>query len=102
MRTKLTTLEDAARHIEDGHSVVMSGRMQSSPMALLREVARLRRRRLRLIGVVGAAINVDFLVGAGAVHTVDTCSVSLAPFVRTGPNFARAVMEGRLRPMDNT
>ena len=102
MKTKLTTLEAAARHIRDGHHVVMSGRMHGSPMALLRQVARLRRRDLRLIGVVGSAINVDFLVGAGAVRTVDTCSVSLAPFARTGPNFARAVTEGRLKPMDNT
>jgi glutaconate CoA-transferase, subunit A len=102
MKTKLTTLEDAARHIQDGHHIVMSGRMTGSPMALLRQVARLRRRNLRLIGVVGAAINVDFLVGAGAVDTVDTCSVSLAPFARTGPNFSRAVTQGLLKPMDNT
>ena len=33
MRTKLTTLDEATRHVEDGHSIVMSGRMQSSPIS---------------------------------------------------------------------
>ena len=37
------------------------------------------------------------LVGAGAVSVVDTCSVSLGEFARTGPNFARYVESGRVR-----
>ena len=63
---------------------------------------RQRRRNLRLVGVVGGTINVDFLVGAGAAASVDTCSVSLAPFARTGPNFARHVTQGRIKALDNT
>ncbi|MBI4081211.1 MAG: hypothetical protein HY423_01240 [Candidatus Lambdaproteobacteria bacterium] len=102
MRNKLTTLEDAAQAVHSGHHVVMSARMNGSPMALLRQVVRQRTRDLRLIGVVGSGINSDFMVGAGTVKTVDTCSVSLSPFARTGPNFARAVTRGLLKPMDNT
>ena len=54
------------------------------------------------MGVVGGEINIDFLVGAGAVRMVDTCSVTLGEFARTGPNFARYVQAGRVRALDNT
>ena len=39
---------------------------------------------------------------AGAVRIVDTCSVTLGEFARTGPNFARYVQAGRVRSLDNT
>jgi len=102
MRDKLETLEAAARHVTDGAEVVMQGRMVWSPMAILREVVRQGTQDLRLIGITGSSINVDFLVGANRAASVDTCSCGMAPFARTGPNFARHVTEGRLKPMDNT
>lgn len=102
MRNKLTTLEQAATRIKDGAVLVMSANMQRSPMALLRQVVRQGTRELRVVGVVGGEINIDFLVGAGAVAAVDTCSVTLGEFARTGPNFARYVQAGRVRALDNT
>ncbi|MCH7477616.1 MAG: hypothetical protein IIA14_05905 [SAR324 cluster bacterium] len=102
MRDKLLSLHAAAALVKDGDQVVMSSRMEGAPMALLREMVRQRRRHLRLLGVVGGTINLDFLVGAGAAASVDTCSVSLAPFARTGPNFARHVTQGRIKALDNT
>ena len=102
MRDKLLSLHAAAELVKDGDQVVMSARMEGAPMALLRELVRQRRRNLRLVGVVGGTINLDFLVGAGAAASVDTCSVSLAPFARTGPNFARHVTQGRIKALDNT
>ncbi len=102
MKDKLLSLQAAAALVKDGDQVVMSSRMEGAPMALLREMVRQRRRNLRLVGVVGGTINVDFLVGAGAAESVDTCSVSLAPFARTGPNFARHVTQGRIKALDNT
>ena len=102
MTGKTLTLTEAAALISDGDQVVMSAGMERSPMALLRELVRQGRRKLRLAGVVGGAINLDFLVGAGAVASVDTCSVTLAPFARTGPNFQRHVQQGRIKAMDNT
>ena len=56
----------------------------------------------RHLGVVGGELNIDFLVGAGAVGIVDTCSVTLGEFARTGPNFARYVTGARVRALDNT
>ena len=102
MRDKLTTLEQAAALVNSGMQLVMSANMHRSPMALLREVVRQRAASLRVIGVVGGEINIDFLVGAGAVGVVDTCSVTLGEFARTGPNFARYVVAGRVRALDNT
>ena len=102
MRDKLTTLEKAAALVKTGAQVVMTANLHRAPMALLRQVVRQGTRDLRVVGVVGGDINIDFLVGAGAVGIVDTCSVTLGEFARTGPNFARYVQEGRVRSLDNT
>jgi len=102
MKSKLKTLEEAAALVKSGDQVVMSANMNRSPMALLRQLVRQGTQGLRTVGVVGGEINLDFLVGAGATASVDTCSVSLGEFARTGPNFARYVMAGRVRALDNT
>jgi glutaconate CoA-transferase subunit A len=102
MRDKLISLEQAATAIRSGAQVVMSANMHRAPMALLRQIVRQGTRDLRVVGVVGGEINIDFLVGAGAVRVVDTCSVTLGEFARTGPNFARYVLAGRVRALDNT
>jgi acyl CoA:acetate/3-ketoacid CoA transferase alpha subunit len=102
MPDKLKTLKEAASQVKSGTRLVMSANMQRSPMAFLREVVRQGADNLRVIGVVGGEINIDFLVGAGAVGVVDTCSVTLGGYARTGPNFARYVTAGRVRALDNT
>ncbi len=102
MRDKLKTLEQAAALVKTGAKVVMSANMQRAPMALLRQLVRQRTRDLRVVGVVGGDLNIDFLVGAGAVKVVDTCSVTMGEFARTGPNFSRYVLDGRVMSMDNT
>ena len=102
MRTKLKSLREAAACVDDGARLAMSANLHRSPMAFLRELVRRRVRNLRVIGVVGGELNIDFLVGAGAVAVVDTCSVSMGEFARTGPNFARYVTSARVRALDNT
>lgn len=102
MREKLTTLEQAATAVKTGCKLLMSANLQRTPMAMLRQVVRQGTQKLRVIGVVGGDLNIDFLVGAGAVDVVDTCSVTLGEFARTGPNFARYVTSGRVRALDNT
>lgn len=102
MREKVRSLEQAAALVPSGASLVMSANMMRSPMALLRQLVRQGTRNLRVVGVVGGEINIDFLCGAGAVGVVDTCSVTLGSFARTGPNFARLVQQGRVKALDNT
>ena len=102
MAIKLQSLDHAAACVNDGASIVMSANLQRPPMAFLRELVRRKVRNLRVIGVVGGDLNIDFLVGAGAVAAVDTCSVTMGEFARTGPNFARYVTAARVRALDNT
>ena len=102
MSTKVRSLQQAAACVTDGARLVMSANLHRPPMAFLRELVRRRVRSLRVIGVVGGDLNIDFLVGAGAVGVVDTCSVTMGEFARTGPNFARHVLAGRVRSLDNT
>ena len=102
MRDKLSSLEQAAALVKTGAQMVMSANMHRAPMALLRQIVRQGTQNLRVVGVVGGEINIDFLVGAGAVRAVDTCSVTLGEFARTGPNFARYVLANRVRTLDNT
>ncbi len=102
MRDKLTTLEQAAAAVQSGARLVMSANLQRAPMALLRQLVRQGTNQLRVIGVVGGDLNIDFLVGAGAVNVVDTCSVTMGEFARTGPNFERYVLGNRVRSLDNT
>ena len=102
MSTKLKSLQEAAACVKNGAHLVMSANLNRSPMAFLRELVRRKVRDLRVIGVVGGELNIDFLVGAGAVAVVDTCSVTMGEFARTGPNFARYVTAGRVRSLDNT
>jgi glutaconate CoA-transferase subunit A len=102
MRSKVQSLAQAAACVRDGMRLVMSANLHRPPMAFLRELVRRRVRNLRVIGVVGGDLNIDFLVGAGAVAAVDTCSVTMGEFARTGPNFERYVLAGRVRALDNT
>lgn len=102
MKEKLRSLEDAASLVRNGSQIVMSARMDWAPMALIRQVVKQGSKELRLIGCVGGQLNLDFPVGAGAVESIDTCSVGLTGYARTGPNFARHVTEGRVRALDNT
>jgi len=102
MRVKVQTLAEAAACVRDGMRLVMSANLQRPPMAFLRALVRRRVRDLRVIGVVGGDLNIDFLVGAGVVAAVDTCSVTMGEFARTGPNFERYVLAGRVRALDNT
>jgi len=102
LKDKVTTLSEAAARVTPGTRLVMSANLQRAPMAFLREVVRQGAKDLRVIGVVGGDLNIDFLVGAGAVSIVDTCSVTLGEFARTGPNFARHLQAGRVRSLDNT
>lgn len=102
MKEKLVSLQEAASGVASGNRIVMSATLQRPPMALLRELIRRRLTGLRLIGVTTGDINFDILVGAGAAGVIDTCAVTLGEFARTAPNFARRVMAGQVRALDNT
>ncbi len=102
MRDKLVTLEQAANLVRTGDKVIMMGGLDYTPMALLREIVRGGTTDLNTLGVVGASLNLDFLVGAGRTATVETCDFNFQPFARVAPNYLRLQKQGRIKMKDNT
>lgn len=102
MREKLVTLEQAANLVRTGDKVIMMGGLDNTPMALLREIVRGETTELNAVGVVGASMNLDFLVGAGRTATVETCDFNFQPFARVAPNYLRLQKQGRVKMKDNT
>jgi len=102
MREKLGSLEQAAKIVRDGDRIIFNGDMDWAPMALLRELVRNGIQNLHTIGVVGGAINLDFLIGAGATATVETCSLGFGKYARLAPNYERYQKAGRVKMKDNT
>ncbi|MBI4299038.1 MAG: hypothetical protein HY666_04675 [Chloroflexi bacterium] len=102
MRDKLVSLEDAAKIVKDGNQIIFHGGMDFTPMALLRQLLRNGVRDLSTIGVVGGAMNLDLLIGAGATATVETCSLGFEKYARVAPNYLRYQKAGRVKMKDNT
>lgn len=102
MRQKLVSLDQAAGLVRDGDKVIMAGGLDYTPMAFLREIVRNGTTDLNTLGVVGASLNLDFLVGAGRTATVETCDFNFQPFARVAPNYLRLQKEGRIKMKDNT
>ena len=102
MREKLVSLEQVAKLVRNGDKVIMMGGLDYTPMALLREIVRGGTSDLNTLGVVGASLNLDFLVGAGRTATVETCDFNFQPFARVAPNYLRLQKQGRIKMKDNT
>ncbi|MNI07836.1 3-oxoadipate CoA-transferase subunit A [compost metagenome] len=95
MPSKLLTLQEAAALIPDGAKLAISGNMDLSPMALIREMIRAQKRNLHLICVGAAAVNADLLIGAGTVSTVEFSQISMGEY-GFGLNFRRFFEKGRI------
>ncbi len=102
MREKLVSLEQASKIVRDGSQVVFSGGMDWTPMAMIRQLVRNDVKELTTYGVVGGSMNLDFLIGAGATATVETCSLGFGSFSRVAPNYERYQKAGRVNMLDNT
>ena len=101
MKPKLASLADAVRLIRDGDMVAIGGHTaRRHPMALVREIARQRRRRLHLIGW-NNGIDMDLLIGAGCAATVETSYIGLGSF-GLAQNFRRACEGGVLDVVEHT
>lgn len=70
-------------------------------MAATRELIRRGARNLHLVCVPASGLQADLLIGAGCVSTVETSAITLGEY-GTGPRFAAAVREGRVRVLDAT
>ena len=92
---KLRSLKEAISVIPDGARIAFSNfSVYQSPMAAVHEIIRAGIKDLTIVGVTNS-IEVDMLVGAGAVKKLELSYVGLEKF-GMGKNFRRAMQEGRL------
>ena len=92
---KIVSLKDAARLVRDGDQVALGGHTQRRhPMALVYELVRQRREKLRLVGW-NNGIDMDLLVGAGCVSEIQTSYVGMGKY-GLALNFRRAAQNGEI------
>jgi glutaconate CoA-transferase subunit A len=91
---KRRSLADAIALVRDGDTVALGGALSyREPMALVRELVRQGRRDLRLVGSAHG-IDVDLLVGAGAVAAVEESYVGFEQDLGLAPAYRRAAELG--------
>jgi glutaconate CoA-transferase subunit A len=92
-------MSEAAALVPDGARVAIGGFANyQRPMAFVRELVRQRRRGLTIVGTV-SGIEVDMLVGAGAVGRIESSYVGLEKY-GLAPNFRRACEAGQIDMVD--
>ena len=102
MRDKLVTLEQAAKLVRHRRQSDNDGGLDYTPMALLREIVRGGTTDLNTLGVVGASLNLDFLVGAGRTAPWRPAISTSSPSPGSRPNYLRLQKQGRIKMKDNT
>jgi glutaconate CoA-transferase, subunit A len=91
---KRASLAEAAALVQDGATVALGGGLCARlPMALVRELVRLGRRDLHLVGSAHS-IDVDLLVAAGAVKVCEESYVGFEQDLGLAPAFRRAAESG--------
>jgi len=100
-RAQFVSLPEAAAAVDSGSRIAIGGAMVMSPMSFVRELVRQGKRDLDLVVIPIGGINVDMLVGAGAVRSVEFPQISMGEF-GMAPNFRRAVESGRIRPREHS
>jgi glutaconate CoA-transferase subunit A len=92
---KLTDLAAVAARVRDGSTVALGGlSMNGTPMALVRELVRQRKRDLTLVAIVNG-MAVDWLIAGGCVARVIAGLVSFEG-MGLAPHFRRAVESGEV------
>lgn len=96
MSSKMISLEDAAGLIHDGDRISFGGNvLHRAPMAMVRELARQRRKNLRIVKTAGAH-DIDLLCAAGCVESVDAGFVSYETEFGLAMHYRKAVEAGRV------
>ena len=92
---KVVPLEALADLVQDGDTLALGGGwFANHPMAAVRQLIRAGRRDLHAMTVVGS-VDIDLLIGAGALGRLSFSMVTLEAF-GLAPNFRRAVEAGKL------
>ena len=90
---KTTSIEAAIARVPDGSTIALGGlSMNSTPMALVRELVRQRKKDLSVVAIVNG-LAVDWLIASGCVRRVVSGLVSFEG-MGLAPNFRKAVEAG--------
>jgi glutaconate CoA-transferase subunit A len=93
---KLIELSAAAHQIESGSSISIGGfTSQRHPMALLRELIRIRRKDF-VVYAHSSGSDLDLLIGAGSVRRVEAAYLADGVLAPIAPSWRRFVQAGRL------
>jgi glutaconate CoA-transferase, subunit A len=102
MHDKLVPLEEAAAICRDGACLGLTvATLDNTPMAFLRELLRRNTKNLKVVTLSGGGLNIDLLLGGGAVAEYETCACSLGKYGQA-PNFQRALRKGSIHLKDST
>lgn len=102
LREKILTLKEAAGWVQEGNLLGFNSHfLESCPMSFVRELLRQEVKDLRVATLPGGGLNVDLLIGAGAVKEYETCYCSLGDY-GPAPNFQRAIKSRLIKMKDNT
>ncbi|MFQ5695366.1 MAG: CoA-transferase, partial [Terriglobia bacterium] len=97
--SRIVSLRQAVARIPSGSTVAFGGfQLNRAPMALVRELIRQKKRRLRLL-LLPNPLPLDFLVGAGAVASAEVAfaGLEIARRAVVPPNWQAAVAGKKLR-----
>jgi glutaconate CoA-transferase, subunit A len=93
-RDKRASLADTVALVSDGAIVALGGGLCARlPMAMVRELVRQGRRDLHLVGSAHS-VDVDMLVGSGAVRRIEESYVGFEQDLGLAPAYRRAAEEG--------
>src|SRR6202166_1523001 len=92
----LRSLEEALGSITDGCMLAVPRETSGAAMAATRALIRRGVKRLHLVALPTSTLQVDLLIGAGCVETLETSAVSLGEF-GPAPRFTAAVLAGCIR-----
>lgn len=98
---KVMTMAEAAALVRDGASVAIGGHtLRRHPMAFVHELIRQGKKNLHVLGW-NSGVDIDMLVGAGCVKTVETSYVGMGA-LGLARNYRREVEGGRVDVVEHT
>lgn len=101
MSALVSNLEELVAGIGDGATLAVPKDFSGVAMAATRALVRRGVKNLHIVGVPVCGLQVDILVGAGAVRTVETSAVTLGEY-GAAPRFTAAVRAGSIQVLDAT
>lgn len=101
MKNKVVSLSDAVKMIQNDSTLAIGGHtLRRHPMALVAEIIRQKKNNLHIMGW-NNAIEMDMLIGADCVKTVETSYIGIPNF-GLGLNYRRKAENGEIKVLEHS